>query len=238
MKVLAVIPARGGSKGIPYKNIAPLGGRPLLAWTIEAALKAVGVDRVVVSTDDARIAEVARAKGAEVPFVRPAELAGDTAPALPVMRHALDALAQAPDPWTADVVAYLQPTSPFRNHRHIERAVDLLKSNPSADTVVSVVRVPHNMQPASLMRSSNGVLEFLVPEDERRFRRQDKRDEMVARNGPALLLLRSSVVRSGRLYGDTILPLEMDRLHSLDIDEPLDMEVAERLLPLVARSDA
>lgn len=235
MKILGLIPARGGSRGIPRKNLAPLGGRPLIAWTIAAA-RAAGLDRVVVSTDDAEIAEVSRQHGADVPFLRPAELADDTTPALPVITHALDEL-ERQDGWRADAVAYLQPTSPFRAGSDIEAAISLLEEG-DTDTVVSVIPVPHNMLPASLMRAApDGSIDFLAPPDQRRFRRQDKAEQLFARNGPAILLLRADVARSGRLYGDCIRPLVMDRLRSLDIDEPADLQLAEALLPALQSSN-
>lgn len=235
MKVLAVIPARGGSKGIPRKNIAPLGGKPLIAWTVSAAREAKGVTRVVVSTDDTEIANCARSAGAEVPFLRPANLAGDTVLALPVIAHALTELKNLED-WQPDVVVYLQPTSPFRRATDIDAALNLLRADPTADTVVSVVAVPHNLRPASLMKQlPDGSVEFTMPAEQRIFRRQEKGSSvLVARNGPALLVLRREVIERGRLYGERILSLQMDYLRSLDIDEPLDLVIAEKLLPLVS----
>lgn len=230
MKVLALVPARGGSKGIPRKNIVALGGKPLIAWTIEAARAASTISRVVVSTDDAQIADIARAHGAEVPFLRPADISDDAAPALPVIRHAVSAL-EALDGWSADAVAYLQPTSPFRDARHIDEAVALLEQR-SADTVVSVVRVPHNMVPTSLMEIRQSWLEFCASPEQRQFRRQSK-EALFARNGPAILLNRRATIDGAGLYGDRIAAYEMDHLVSLDIDEPQDLQVAEALLALV-----
>lgn len=233
MNVLGLIPARGGSKGIPRKNIVPLGGKPLIAWTIEAARQAQGVSRVVVSTDDAEIAAVARQWGAEVPFMRPREIATDGAVALPVIRHAVETL-ERQHGWCSDAVAYLQPTSPFRRAEDIDAAIALLHTA-DADTVVSVTRVPHNMLPDSLMRQDeDGTLAFVAPPELRRFRRQEKENVLFARNGPAILLMRRAVLEAGNLYGQRILPVTMERLRSLDIDEPLDLEIAEALLPLIA----
>lgn len=231
MKILGLIPARAGSRGIPRKNLAPLGGRPLIAWTIAAA-RATRVDRVVVSTDDADIAAVSRQHGAETPFLRPARLAGDDTPALPVIADALDAL-ERDEGWCADAVAYLQPTSPFRDASDIDAAIALLGDD-DTDTVVSVMPVPHNMLPSSLMRETPaGRLEFLAAPGQRRFRRQDKNEKLLARNGPAVLLVRAGVIRSGRIYGDRVRGMEMNRLRSLDIDEPFDLRLAEALVPLV-----
>ena len=230
MRILGLVPARGGSHGIPRKNLAPLGGRPLVAWTIAAA-RASRLDRVIVSTDDAEIADVSRKYGAETPFLRPARLATDDALALPVIAHTLDELERS-EGWRPDAVAYLQPTSPFRNAPDIDAAVALLGEG-DMDTVVSVMSVPHNMLPSSLMRETpDGLLNFLAPPDRRRFRRQDKNERLFARNGPAILLVRTGVIRSGRLYGDCVRGLVMTRLRSLDIDEPSDLRLAEALLPL------
>jgi CMP-N-acetylneuraminic acid synthetase len=201
MRRLALVPARGGSKGIPRKNIALLGGKPLIAWTIQAARSASSIDRVVVSTDDAEIAEIAVHYGAEVPFLRPADLSGDRAAAQPVIAHAVSWLA-VHEGWTAEAVAYLQPTSPLRGAADIDHAAELLTTR-NADTVVSVVPVPHNMTPASLMRECEGLLEFCMAEDQRQFSRHDK-PRLYARNGPAILLARRAVIEAGTLYGARI----------------------------------
>jgi CMP-N,N'-diacetyllegionaminic acid synthase len=230
MNVLGLIPARGGSKGIPRKNLALLGGRPLIAWTIEAARTTTRLQRVIVSTDDEEIAGVARMAGAEVPFLRPKELASDTAAALPVIRHAVEALDATG--WPADAVVYLQPTSPFRGSGAIERAVALLASG-TCDTVVSVMAVPHNMTPGSLMRAEGDFLKFVAPPEEHQFRRQDK-PILFARNGPAVLALTlETTITQADVYGPRIKAIEMGALESHDIDTPLDLMIAEALVPLV-----
>jgi len=122
MKILGLIPARGGSKGIPRKNIKPLGGKPLIAYSIEAGLKSRYLDKVLVSTDDEEIAQVARQYGADVPFIRPAELARDDTPTLPVIQHALRFLADKGE--TYDAVCLLQPSSPFRTPAFIDAAIE------------------------------------------------------------------------------------------------------------------
>jgi CMP-N-acetylneuraminic acid synthetase len=234
VNILGLIPARGGSKGIPRKNIALLGGRPLIAWTIETARAAQHLTRVVVSTDDDAIAVTAKTAGAEAPFMRPGDLATDNAAALPVIQHAVAQLEMTG--WHTDAVVYLQPTSPFRGANAIRRAVELLRGG-ACDTAVSVVRVPHAMTPESLMRSVDGLLEFIAPEDARRFRRQDK-SQLYARNGPAVLALTRATLDSGELYGRRVMAINMNALESHDIDEPLDLAVAESLLPLVAAERA
>src|SRR5262249_19262513 len=149
------IPARGGSKGIPRKNLAPVAGRPLLAWTIDAAVESRHVTRVVVSTDSLKIAGVARELGAEI-LARPAEIAQDDTPMQAVVDHARGELMN-------DWFALLQPTSPLRRGKHIDEAFELLL-NSGADTVVSVVEVPHAFRPSSLMRLVGDRLVPLEPD--------------------------------------------------------------------------
>ena len=162
MTVLGVIPARGGSKAIPRKNLHPLGGEPLIAWTCRAAIGARTLTRTVVSTDDPEIAAAARRYGVEAPFLRPRHLAGDDTPTLPVVVHALDELAR--EGFVPDAVAILQPTSPFRRSEHIDAALTLLEAT-GADSVVTVVKVPHQFNPVSVLRLDS--LGRLVPSDGR-----------------------------------------------------------------------
>jgi CMP-N-acetylneuraminic acid synthetase len=212
-----LIPARRGSKGIPEKNLAPLAGRPLLAWTIEAARASDALTRVVVSTEDDEIAEVARGLGAEV-LPRPPELAGDETPMRAVIGHALGELG------VPDVLCLLQPTSPLRRAEHVDEAVRLLLES-GADCVVSVVEVPHRYAPESLMALGDGRL---VPLDRAAARRQDKRP-VLARNGPAVLALRPDRIGDD-LYGGDCRAYLMRPEDSVDVDEPFDLELAEFLL--------
>ena len=144
MRVLGIVPARGGSKGIPHKNITPLCGKPLLWYTAEAALAAQTLTDVVLSTDDEAIAEVGRRCGLEVPFLRPAELAQDTTPTLPVLQHAVHTLEAAGRSY--DAVCLLQPTNPLRRAAHIDGCVRLLQEE-QVDSVVTVLPVPHHYNP-------------------------------------------------------------------------------------------
>jgi len=213
MEVVALIPARGGSKGIPRKNLAPLGGRPLLVWTLDAARDAETVTRVVLSTDDDEIA--AAAGDAEV-LRRPPELAADDTPMLPVIRHALDAYA-------CDVLVLLQPTSPLRRAEHVDAAVRLLADS-RADAVVSVVEVPHRYAPESLMELRDGRLAARSEPATRQ-----AKQTLYARNGPAVLALRAATL-GDELYGGDVRAYVMDERESLDVDTPFDLELAELLL--------
>jgi CMP-N,N'-diacetyllegionaminic acid synthase len=228
--VLGLIPARGGSKGIPRKNIALLAGRPLLAFTCEAALASRVLNRVVLSTDNKEIADVGRQYGIEVPFIRPTSLAQDETPSIDVVQHAVEHLRDR-EQWIPDVVVLLQPTSPLRKARHIDEAVDWMRET-KADTVVSVIEVPHRFNPHSVMQLKDGELvDFLpAPPDFDRFRRQAL-PVLYARNGPAVLASRVEVILNAKsLYGARVVPYLMTEEESVDIDSELDLWVAEQLI--------
>jgi CMP-N-acetylneuraminic acid synthetase len=210
--VLGLIPARGGSKGIPRKNLAHVGGRPLLAWTVDAAKAARELTDVVVSTDDD---EIAAAAGVEV-LRRPPELASDETPMLDVVRHAVATLAP-------DVVVLLQPTSPLRRAEHVDACVRLLLES-GADSVVSVVEVPHRFAPEALMDVVDGRV---VPRGGARTRQEKER--VYARNGPAVLAVRAAGLADD-LYAGDCRPFVMDERDSLDVDSEFDLELADLLL--------
>jgi CMP-N,N'-diacetyllegionaminic acid synthase len=237
VEVLGVIPARGGSKGIPHKNLAPLGGRPLIAHTVDAARASRRLTRTVVSTDDPEIARAARALAVEVPFLRPAHLGADDTSMVDVLVD-LVATLEARERYRSDLVVLLQPTSPFRRAEHVDSAVDLLASS-GADSVVTVVPVPHHLTPTSLMCLDGDRLrpwsDGSMPT-----RRQDK-PRLFARNGPAVVVVRTRVLMEQRtLYGPDTRGLVMARQDSLDIDDTFDLAVAELLITTrpAARSGA
>ncbi len=223
MKVLGVIPARGGSKGIPNKNLIPLAGKPLLVHTCEQALSAKSLTRVIVSTDSKEIASCAQRHGVEVPFLRPAKLAADGTPMLAVLRHAVKAVSSA----RPDVVVLLQPTSPLRKASHIDSAVRLLIDS-KADSVVSVIPVPHQFLAPCQMEIKNGRL-LPLPGKRTALQRQDK-PARYARNGPAVLAVWRLVLEEKGLYGSRCVPLIMEPLESVDIDSMADLKIAEALL--------
>jgi CMP-N,N'-diacetyllegionaminic acid synthase len=231
MQVLGVIPARGGSKGIPNKNLALVGGRPLLAYTADAIGRSARLTRVIVSTDDDRIAESARSLGLEVPFLRPPSLAADDSPMLPVLQHAIDTLTS--DGFRADAVVVLQPTSPLRRGEHIDAAIDLLETS-GADSVVSVVEVPHQFNPVSVMRVDGDRLHPFL-DGPSVTRRQDK-PRLYARNGPAVLAVRAAVISGGSLYGKDSRALVMSPEDSLDVDTPWDLSLVECALAARGRT--
>jgi CMP-N,N'-diacetyllegionaminic acid synthase len=216
--VLGVIPARGGSKGIPNKNLALVGGRPLLAYTADAVKESKLLTRTIVSTEDNRIADCARSMGLEVPM-------------LPVLQHAVETMDA--DGFHADIVVLLQPTSPLRRGEHIDAAVKWLE-RAGGDSVVSVVEVPHQFNPTSVMRIEEGLLKPFL-DAPTATRRQDK-PRVFARNGPAVLATRVQVIKEGSLYGRQSWPLGMSPEDSLDVDTLWDLKVVEAVLS--ARSNA
>lgn len=226
MSIIGLIPARGGSKGIPGKNIALCAGRPLLAYTAEAALQAKRLDRVILTTDDKAIAEVGAALGVEVPFMRPIELSGDESSSLDVIVHALNWLEAQGE--TIEALVLLQPTSPLRNAVQIDEAIERFHAT-DADTLVSVVEVPHRFHPESVMQIEGGALQPLKTVGELVLRRQEL-PKLYARNGPAILIMSPKQIRAGNLYGGRTIAYEMPAAASLDIDAPEDLALAEMML--------
>lgn len=221
MKSIGIIPARGGSKGIPHKNVVDLAGKPLIAYTIEEALKS-SLNKVVVSTDCDRICEVANRYGVEI-VKRPQNLSKDDTPTQPVIHHTLLACNEE-----FDLIATLQPTSPLRKAKHIDEAMDLIKKYEDADSLVSVVKVPHNMVPNSLMIKKQDFVETLEDANEPILRRQDK-SSFYARNGAAIYLTKSKNINK-YIFGGKTLGYEMSRIESIDIDDPIDLDIAELFL--------
>jgi len=226
VNVLGLIPARGGSKGVPGKNLRPLAGRPLLEYAARAATDSGVLTRVVLSTDSHEIADAGRRAGLEVPFTRPSDLAQDDTPMLPVVQHAVDTLAAAG--WITDVIVLLQPTSPLRRPEHIRNAVALLQRT-GADSVVTVVEIPRHLSPDYVMRIEGDVLRPFLPEGARLARRQDARPAY-SRDGTVYAFRRETLKRFGNIYGDTCRPLVLDAADSLSIDSLADWDAAERML--------
>lgn len=227
MKALAIIPARGGSKGIPDKNIRSLGGKPLLAYTAEAARASGIFSRVILSTDSERIAEVGRAVGIEVPFMRPPELASDSAPTLPVLQHAARFMTGIAGAF--DVVCTLQPTTPFRDLDAMKRAVEALAADPTAESAVAVSRVPAHMSPDYVMKIEEGELRPFLEGGAKITRRQDARAAYV-RNGEFYFTRMNTLMEGDSIYGKKCLAIiTPDRL-SVNLDTLEDWKLAELLV--------
>ena len=230
MNVLALIPARGGSKSIPRKNILPLAGHPLIAYSIACGLAAESITRVIVSTDDPEIATIARRYGAEVPFIRPIKFADDNTPDLPVFEHTLEWLLTNEN-YAADIIVQLRPTSPFRRLWHIDQAVYKLIEHPEADavrTVCTPFQNPFKMWKISLDGSMEPLLgtDFKEPYN---MPRQELPD-VYWQTGYVDVAWADTITRKNSMTGDRILPLIIDPSEWVDIDSPDDWRRAERLL--------
>ena len=224
--ILGIIPARGGSKAIPRKNLALLANKPLLAWTVEVALESASLDRVVISTDDPEIAEVGKKFGAEVPFLRPAELATDISPSLDVILHAIHWLDDN-EKYRPDYVLLLQPTSPLRTAADIRESIKLALAK-QADSVVSVCE---SHQHPLWMKGVNdeGRLIDLYPQSAAPARRQDLYP-VFALNGAIYLALRTFLLSERAFISDCTYAYVMPENRSLDVDTPWDLYLANLIL--------
>lgn len=220
MKTIGIIPARGGSKSIPRKNIRSLNGKPLLYYTVHPALKS-NLDKVVVSTEDFEIKSISEEMGVQV-IHRPNSLAEDTSTTHDVI---IDCLKRLEDNY--DAIMVLQPTSPFRSTQHINDCLDMFSKDKKADSLVSVQKATHNMIPSSLMEKKGKYLDFYT-KGPQVYRRQDK-EEYFARNGAAIYLTRSEKI-SKYIIGGNISYYIMSKIHSIDIDEMEDLIIAESLI--------
>lgn len=218
MKILGIIPARGGSKGIPKKNIKVLNGKPLIEYTINAA-KRSKLDRVVVSTEDDEIAAICHLLNVEV-ISRPDNLAADNTPTKPVLQDVINRLDEK-----FDAVMTLQPTSPLRSAEDINNAIKLFSSDKQADSLVSVVVLSHNFYPEKLM-SFDG--KYLQGNSEVK-RRQELNTSYFARNGAAIYITKIDRLDE-YIFGGKIVPYFMNKLHSFDIDDMDDWSIVERLM--------
>jgi CMP-N-acetylneuraminic acid synthetase len=227
MKVLGVVPARGGSVGIPRKNLRPLLGRPLLWYTAECARRARSMTRVVLTTDDEEIASVGRSAGLEVPFLRPAELARDDTPSLPVVQHAVRFLEEEGDLF--DAVCLLQPTSPLREPSDVDRAVALL-TRTGADSVISFVEVGEK-HPArmKIVEPDGRVSDPPFAEATEGMRRQDL-PKLYLRDGSIYLTRREVLMEKGSFKGDDCRALLVPVERSVNVDTPWDLFLAEQAL--------
>jgi CMP-N-acetylneuraminic acid synthetase len=231
LRVLALVPARGGSKGIPRKNLQLLAGKPLVVHAIEVACAASLVSRVLCSTDDAEIADVARAAGAEVPFLRPANLAADTSEDWPVFMHALDFL-DTHEGWRPDLVVNLRPTSPLRTPNHVDDAIRLLLQT-GVDSVKAVHLArqhPHKMW----LRLQDGAMEPYLKTPFRLARGPDvpraQLEDIYWQNGVVDVTRREVILDQGVMIGQRVAGLVTQPGESIDIDTLLDLQLAELLI--------
>ncbi|MEO0900177.1 MAG: acylneuraminate cytidylyltransferase family protein [Bacteroidota bacterium] len=229
-KILAVIPARGGSKRVPRKNVLPLAGKPLIAYTIEAALASKYVDRLLVSTDDEEIAEVARGAGAEVPFMRPDELATDSAPDRPVFAHAINWLAEHED-WNADFVLNLRCTTPFKTAQHIDGLIEKWWET-SSDSVRSMSRAEGIQHPYWMFKQNERGMAIPMIEGvsiDNYYRRQ-LLPPVYFLNGVVDGIRADIILDHEKFYGDNMAVYEIPQEFAVDIDTPFDFQLAEFMM--------
>jgi CMP-N,N'-diacetyllegionaminic acid synthase len=225
-RCLAVITARGGSKGIPNKNLAPVAGKPLIYWTITAARNARRLDRTIVTTDSEEIARVATELGVSAPFIRPAELATDEATSVAAIAHALQWLDRNED-YRPDFVMCLQPTSPLRTADDIDAAIGLALSR-DAESVVGVSPAPQHPYWTYRLDDEGCVTDFFQL-DKAYNRRQDL-PAASASNGAIYLTATSTVLEKGSLCGEKTYAYVMPSERSLDVDSPWDLHLADLIL--------
>lgn len=222
---IAIIPARGGSKRLPGKNIKDLAGKPLIAWTIEAALKSGMFEHVFVSTDCEKIVQVSKAFGAEVPFLRPAEIATDTATTNDVVTHLVDWFEKKHNK-EVTTVAILQPTSPLRNAQHIKEAFKIMRDK-HTKAVVSVCELEHPIQFCNKLALDGSMDGFIKRENNKRT--QDI-EPYYRLNGALYIFERNYVNRLGEIYSEGTYPYLMSSKVSIDIDTEDDFSLANILI--------
>ena len=225
-RIIACIFARGGSKGIPRKNLQEFGGKPLIAHSIACGLAVQGIERVVVSTDDPEIAEVARAHGAEVPFLRPAHLASDTASEYLAWKHAIDELTQRTGIF--DIMLSLPATSPLRSVGDVQNCLSELATHPDADAVITVQKAQRNPFFNMVKRDSGGFC-YVVCAGDGVVRRQDA-PPIFDITTVAYAVRTSFIQRSNSLFEGRLRCVEVPKERAVDIDDSLDLEWARFLL--------
>ena len=228
MSVYAVIPARGGSKGIVNKNMHHLNGVPLLKYTIDACKHSRYIDQFVISTDSDAIIEYCIHLG--ISYVsRPNDLAQDASPTLPAIQHAYFKSDIFTNKSSTDIILTLQPTSPLRKSHHIDEAIEIFNRYPSADSLVSCIECPHSSVPQSLMKlNKDGYLVPYINNTNIPLRRQEK-DSFIIRNGAAIYITRSSKLHKF-IFGGNVIPYFMNKISSIDIDDMEDLLIAQSIL--------
>jgi N-acylneuraminate cytidylyltransferase/CMP-N,N'-diacetyllegionaminic acid synthase len=224
-KILAIIPARGGSKGIPQKNIRLLNNKPLIAYTIEEAMKSKLVDRVIVSTENEEIYKISKQYGAELPFMRPVEFAQDSTPGIDPILHCIKWM-EINENYVPDYVVCLQCTSPFRRAEQIDEALKRIIEE-DADSLVSLREIEEN--PYWMKKLVNGKMQNFLENIELISRRQEL-PPVYLLNGAIYIAKTESLLKNGNWYADNTIPYIMDKISSTDIDDILDFQFAEFLM--------
>lgn len=227
-KILAIIPARGGSKGIPKKNIININGKPLIQYTIEVAKESKLIDRVIVSTDDDEIAEISEKLGAEVPFIRPAELAKDDTPTFPVIKHALKWLKEN-EKYKPELIVLLEPTFPLRTVEKVDEAIKVISSDEEADSLRGVCEPFQN--PFKMWIPCGKYLKPLIKEKEIMYEkpRQNLR-KVFWQNGYIYISKYKTIMDKKSFHGEKILPFILSENNFIDIDTEEDLKLLKRYL--------
>lgn len=220
-RILAIIPARAGSKRIPDKNILPIAGKPLIAWTIEAARKSKYLDRIIVSTDDQKIKKISEEYGAEVPFIRPHHLATDEAGSVDVIKHAISTIKGQ-----FSYIVLLQPTSPLRTAEDIDKAIEMLDINTKA--VVSVCETSHSPLWCNTLPDDLSMADFMKPEVAG-IRSQDL-PKYYRLNGALYVAETDYFYQNNSFFGKNTKAFIMPPARSVDVDESIDLAFAEFIL--------
>lgn len=229
MRVVAVIPARGGSKSLPKKNILPLNGKPLLCYSVAYSLQSKLVEETIVSTDSQEIADIALGCGAAVPFVRPAELAQDNTRDYPVIRHALDFFeAQG---YIFDVYILLRPTSPIRPAGLIEKVIEILKAHPDATSVRSVAKIKEHPYRSWELNEDGSISGFIKNESEAYNVPRQELPEIFFQTGDIEAIRRETIIQ-GSVSGDRVYPIIIEHQEMVDIDHLSDFEKAAEKLTI------
>ncbi|MBN2458161.1 acylneuraminate cytidylyltransferase family protein [Candidatus Woesearchaeota archaeon] len=227
IRVLAVVPARGGSKGIPKKNIIELNGKPLIAWTIEAGKQTTYIDRMIVSTDSKEIAEVAKRFKADVPFIRPDYLSSDTASSVDVLLHAIDYLEEKGEIY--DYIMLLEPTSPLRTTEDIEKSIEMLESNTDAESIVGVAKAESSHPLFSVTITDSGFIRPFSGEELKHIRRQDIKDVYFL-EGTIYTSKIDALRKRKTFYHERTLPYIVERYKQFEVDEETDLVCIEALM--------
>ena len=225
--ILGIIPARGGSKGVINKNIRLINGTPLINYTIQAAIDSKELDDFFVSTDSEEIKSVAEIAGASVPFLRPKNLSTDTASTLSVVSHALEWYEQSRCD-IVELIVLLQPTTPMRTAADIDKSICMMKADLSANSLISCYDATH-VHPSIMYKDRNGRLAPLMGKEERDKRRQDF-SPVYVRNGAIYIVKREYFIQNNSLISESPLCYKMPRIRSINIDEELDLVIAESLI--------
>lgn len=229
MKILAIIPARGGSKGVPRKNVRLLGNKPLIEYSIDAAIESNVFEKIVVSTDDEEIAIAAEIAGCKPPFIRPTELAQDDSTSISVVLHAINFFEQ--QNIFFDAVCLLQPTSPFREKGFINKAINVFKET-NSDSLISVLPVPHEYNPHWVFEELNGTLKISTG-DETIIPRRQELPKAYHRDG-SLYITKTETLKKESFFGKKISYIESNKEFYVNIDTFKDWEMAEKLLEKIS----